>query len=63
MAIRITRTYSVDITGESKDGDPISMPPPRQFSFDAQYGRERLEENTRLISNDVLEKIKAYWKK
>ena len=58
-----TRTYTVDITGETKDGDPISMPPPRTFSFDAQYGRERLDENARLIAADTVEKIRAFWKK
>ena len=58
-----TRTYTVDVTGETKDGDPISMPPPRTFSFDAQYGRERLNENARLIAADAVEKIRAFWKK
>jgi len=39
------------------------MPPPRTFSFDAQFGRERLDENVRLISADVVEKVRAYWNK
>lgn len=58
-----TRTYTVDVSGEAKDGTPISMPAPRTFSFDAQYGRERLDENVRLIAADVVEKIRAYWNK
>jgi eukaryotic-like serine/threonine-protein kinase len=58
-----TRTYSVDVSGETRDGTPISMPPPRTFSFDAQFGRERLDENARLIAGDVIDKIKAFWNK
>jgi rRNA maturation protein Nop10 len=58
-----TRTYSVEVTGESKDGRAISMPGPRTFSFDAQFGRERLEENSRLIARDVVERIREFWKK
>src|SRR5262249_41721002 len=35
-----TRTYTVAVDGETRDGTPVSMPAPRTFSFDAQYGRE-----------------------
>lgn len=58
-----TRTYTVDVSGETRDGTPISMPAPRTFSFDAQFGRERLDENARLIAGDVVEKIRAFWNK
>ena len=58
-----TRTYSVDLTGESREGDSVAMPPTRTFSFDAQFGRDRLEENAKLISDDVVERVRAYWKK
>jgi len=58
-----TRTYNVDVSGETRDGSPVSMPPPRTFSFDAQFGRERLDENTRLIASDVTDKIRAFWNK
>jgi rRNA maturation protein Nop10 len=58
-----TRTYTVDVSGETHEGTPVSMPPPKTFSFDAQYGRERLEENVRVLASDVTDKIKAYWRK
>ena len=58
-----TRTYTVDVSGETRDGTPVSMPPPRTFSFDAQFGRERLDENARVIASDVTDKIRAFWNK
>jgi len=58
-----TRTYSVDLTAETREGDVVPMPPSRTFSFDAQFGRQRLEENARLIADDVVEKVRAFWKK
>lgn len=58
-----TRTYSVEVEGEAQDGKPISMPAPKTFSFDAQFGRERLEENARVIASDVVDKVRAYWNK
>ncbi len=58
-----TRTYSVEVSAETKDGQPISMPAPKTFSFDAQFGRERLEENARVIASDVVDKVRAYWNK
>jgi rRNA maturation protein Nop10 len=58
-----TRTYTVDVSGETQDGKPVSMPPPKTFSFDAQYGRDRLDENVRVLASDVTDKIKAYWNK
>lgn len=58
-----TRTFSVGVSGEARGGDAVPMPPARTFSFDAQFGRERLPENARLISDDVVEKVRAFWKK
>jgi len=58
-----TRTYTVDVSGETRDGNPVSMPAPRTFSFDAQFGRERLDENARVIASDVTDKIRAFWNK
>jgi len=58
-----TRTYSVEVNAETKDGKPISMPAPKTFSFDAQFGRERLDENARVIASDVVDKVRAYWNK
>jgi serine/threonine-protein kinase len=58
-----TRTYSVDLTGETREGDVVAMPPARTFSFDAQFGRDRLDENARAIADDLAEKVRAFWKK
>ena len=58
-----TRTYSVDLIGETREGDSVAMPSARTFSFDAQFGRDRLEENAKLIADDVVERVRAYWKK
>jgi serine/threonine protein kinase len=55
------RTFAVDVAGESH-GLLISMPPARTFSFDAQFGRERANENARLIAADAVEKIREFWK-
>ena len=58
-----TRTYSVEVNGESNDGQPISMPAPKTFSFDAQFGKARLDENAHVIASDVVDKVRAYWSK
>ncbi|OFW31290.1 MAG: hypothetical protein A3G76_04725 [Acidobacteria bacterium RIFCSPLOWO2_12_FULL_65_11] len=58
-----TRTYSVDLTGETKEGDVVAMPPARTFSFDAQFGRARLDENAGLIADGVVESVRAFSKK
>ena len=54
------RTYSVDVHGESH-GLVVSMPPPRTFSFDAQVGRERANENARLIASDAVDAVRDFW--
>jgi hypothetical protein len=58
-----TRTYTVDVSGETRDGNPVSMPAPKTFSFDAQFGRERMEENVRVLASDVTDKLRAFWNK
>jgi serine/threonine-protein kinase len=57
------RTYSVDLSADSREGDVVPMPAPRTFSFDATFGRDRLDENARLIADDVVERVRAFWKK
>jgi hypothetical protein len=37
------------------------MPAGRSFSFDARVGRERANENARLLASDTIEKVRAFW--
>jgi hypothetical protein len=39
------------------------MPPATTVSFDASVGRERLEEKSRLVAGDVVERVRAFVKK
>ncbi len=56
----VTRTYSADVEGESR-GTAVPMPSGRTFSFDATVGRERANENARLLASDAIEKVRAFW--
>lgn len=59
-----TRTYQIELTGEApKFGDDVSMPPATTVSFDATVGRERLEEKSRLVASDIVDRVRAYVKK
>ena len=59
-----TRTYQIELSGEApKFGDSVSMPPASTVSFDATVGRERLEEKSRLVASDIVERVRAYVKK
>jgi len=59
-----TRTYQIELIGEApKFGDTVSMPPPSTVSFDPTVGRERLEEKSRLVASDIVERVRAYVKK
>ncbi|HMF92707.1 MAG TPA: serine/threonine-protein kinase [Vicinamibacterales bacterium] len=59
-----TRTYQIELTGEApKFGDSVPMPPPATVSFDATVGRERLEEKSRLVASDIVDRVRAYVKK
>jgi hypothetical protein len=60
----LTRTYSIELSGEApKLGDTVPMPPSTSVSFDASVGRERLEEKSRLVAADIVERVRAYVKK
>ncbi len=60
----LTRTYSIELSGEApKLGDAVSMPPSTTVTFDASVGRERLEEKSRLVAGDIIERIRAFIKK
>ena len=60
----LTRTYQIELSGEApKLGDSLSMPPPTTVTFDASVGRERLEEKSRLVASDIVDRIKTFIKK
>jgi hypothetical protein len=60
----LTRTYSIELSGEApRLGDTVSMPPSTTVSFDAAVGRERLEEKSRLVAGDIIERVRAFIKK
>lgn len=56
----VTRSYSAEVEGESK-GSVVPMPGGRTFSFDANVGRERANENARLLASDAVDKVRAFW--
>jgi len=59
-----TRTFSIELSGEApKLGDIVSMPPATSVSFDASVGRERLEEKSRLVASDIVDRVRAFVKK
>lgn len=59
-----TRTYQIELSGEAtKLGDTVSMPPASTVSFDPTVGRERLEEKSRLVASDIVDRVRAYVKK
>ena len=58
------RSYSVDVDAEAaRSSEGIPMPSPKTFSFDQQFGKERLNENARVLADDVVEQVRAFWKK
>ncbi len=60
----VVRTYSVEASAEApRFGEPLNMPPPEVFSFDTRFGRERLNERSRVFSDTLTETILSYWSK
>ena len=39
------------------------MPPPEVFSFDTRFGREKLNERSRVVSDTLTETMLSYWSK
>ena len=60
----VVRTYYVEASAEApRFGEPLNMPPPEVFSFDTRFGRERLNERSRVFSDTLTETILSYWSK
>jgi hypothetical protein len=59
----VTRTYSVELSGESqRDGRSVPMPPMKTFSFDSRVGQEKLDGETRVIAASAAERVRSFWK-
>ena len=60
----VTRTYSVELSGEARStSQTVPMPAATTFSFDARVGQERLDGQARLIAMGAAEKVREFWKK
>jgi hypothetical protein len=58
----VTRTYSVELSGESRrSSQVVPMPAATSFSFDDRVGQEKLAGQARLIASSAAEKIRAFW--
>jgi len=57
------RNYTIDVTAEARaSSDSVPMPSAATLNYDARY-RDRLDEKARLVAADVVQHIRAYWKK
>ncbi|HEY6356936.1 MAG TPA: serine/threonine-protein kinase, partial [Vicinamibacterales bacterium] len=57
------RNYTIDVNGEARaSSDSVPMPSAATLNYDARY-RDRLDEKARTVAADVVEHIRAYWKK
>jgi len=58
----VVRTYSVEARAENaRSGMMVAMPAPANFNFDARFGRDKLNEQSRVFASSVVEKVAAYW--
>jgi serine/threonine protein kinase len=62
--LMVVRTYSIEMTGKApRFRELVPMPQPETLSFDARFGKEKLNERSRVIASNVADKIQAYWSK
>lgn len=58
----VTRNYTISVELEApKLESAPSAPQARTFSADLRVGRERVNENARLVAMDTLQKIRDFW--
>jgi len=50
----------VELEAPRFDAAPVA-PEGRTFSADLRVGKERVNENARLVANDTVEKIREFW--
>ena len=58
----VVRNYTIGVELEAPrfDASPAA-PQGRSFSADLRVGKERVNENARLVANDTVEKIREFW--
>lgn len=57
----VVRTYSIDAGGSSPHFDEELVLPPKMISFDARRGREKLQEESRVIASELVDQVRKYW--
>ena len=57
----VIRTYSMEARVSAPRFGDVAMPPPEVFSFDTRFGRDKLDERTRVMASKVRERIRRYW--
>jgi hypothetical protein len=58
----VVRNYTIDVELEAPRFDAAPAPPAgRTFSADLRVGKERVNENARLVANDTVAKIRDFW--
>ncbi len=58
----VVRTYSIEARAENaRSGMMVAMPAPATFNFDARFGRDKLNEQSRVFAASVVEKVAAHW--
>jgi serine/threonine protein kinase len=57
----VTRTYSMEARVSVPRFGDVAMPPPEVFSFDTRFGRDKLDERTRVLARNVTERVRRYW--
>jgi serine/threonine protein kinase len=57
----VIRTYSMEARVLAPRFGDVAMPPPEVFSFDTRFGRDKLDERTRVMASNVRERVRRYW--
>lgn len=57
----LVRTFTTEMAGRARPNRRVPMPPPRSVSFAPQNRALRADEHARLVSADIVEKIRIYW--
>lgn len=58
----VIRTYSVEFTGETRDGEFVSMPAPTTLTFDAAYAQQKLPNDARTMATGAAGQVRSYWR-
>jgi eukaryotic-like serine/threonine-protein kinase len=57
------QTFGLEVSAESAEGlEAIGMPPSRTFSYDPRFGRERANENARVMAGEAADRIQTFWR-